>query len=507
MANLRKTAIWITLLAVVLKLSGLLRESVIASQFGASAATDGFWLAFSFITLIVAMISVGFNNVFLPLYTKERKTNPVQTEKNANALLNSTAILFIVLTIPLVLFVEQIVPLIFWDMQPETEEVAVHITRVFFMGMGAIALNGVLESYLQSRKTFVPSQVSKLLATLMAAVFALLFSEQWGIYSVAYGFLFGTVCGVILQFFFLTKRDFQWKPYIKVDRDFSKVYMVLIIPSLLNSVVGQINMFVNKNFAQSTTESAVTYLNNASLLVSIPHAIYGTTIAAIIFTLLSDQVDDQKEFQLTFFRGMQLTLLTLLPIVGVMFIVGYEALELIYQRGAYTAEDTRGTFLALVMYLPLIITQGLQFIVSKSMYAKGKTAVVFRISVTTIALNILLNFLLVDQYGYPGLALSTSLVSVYFLTVSTFYVYKDFDKGEAKKLGRLLFRGIPPTLVMVILLYGLKQTGIFDSLYSLFELMIYVPLGVIIYVVALYLFYKEGYTNLLGILKRRKATH
>ncbi|MFP3472748.1 hypothetical protein R0J90_22095, partial [Micrococcus sp. SIMBA_144] len=69
-SNLKKTAIWITLLALILKLSGFLRESIIAREFGANDYTDGYLIAFSFITLVVALISIGFNNVFLPLYVK-----------------------------------------------------------------------------------------------------------------------------------------------------------------------------------------------------------------------------------------------------------------------------------------------------------------------------------------------------------------------------------------------------------------------------------------------------
>ncbi|MET3696765.1 putative peptidoglycan lipid II flippase [Bacillus oleivorans] len=507
MANLKKAAIWITLLAIVLKLSGFLREGIVAHQFGASDYTDGYKLAFSFITLVVAMISVGFNNVFLPLYMKEKKEKPVETERNANALMNITVVIFLVLSIPLGIWADDIVPFIYANMTPGAEEVAVNMTRLFFYGMAAIALSGILESYLQSRRTFVPTHISKLLATLMSAVFAILFSEQWGIYSLAYGFLFGTVCGVIIQFIYLRKREFYWKPQMKLDKTFQKTFIVLIIPALLNSVVGQVNMFVNNIFASGTITGAVTYLNNASLVVSIPSAIYGTTIATIIFTLLSERADDQKGFQQTFYDGMRLTWLTLLPITGGLLVVGYPLLEFIYQRGAYTAADTQGAYIALLLYLPMILTQGLQFIVSKSMYAKGKTAVVFRISVTTIVLNLILNFLLVDRFGYPALALSSSLVSVYFLTVSTVVVYREFDKGEGRKLAALLIRGTLPTLVMVLPLYLLQQTGLLAPLYSLIELMIYVPLGVVLYVAGLYFLYREGFNSLMQMVRRRKKSN
>jgi putative peptidoglycan lipid II flippase len=264
-------------------------------------------------------------------------------------------------------------------------------------------------------------------------------------------------------------------------------------------------MFVNKSFAAGTTDGAVTYLNNASLLVSIPQAIYASTVAAIIFTLLSEQVDDHKKFQSTVFMGMQISLVTLMPIAVGLLLVGEEAISFVYERGKFTAEDTRATYLALLYYLPLIVTQGLQYIVSKSMYARGKTAIVFRISVTTILLNLVFNWLFVDRFGYPGLALTSSLVSVYYLAVSTFVVYKDFDKAERVKLASLFVRVLLPSVVMAVPIFLLKRyTGISDW-YSLVQLGILVPLGVVLYAGGIYVFYREGFRQLMQVVRKKKA--
>ena len=238
-----------TLLAIVVKLSGFLRESIIARQFGANEYTDGYLLAFSFITLVIAMISGGFNNVFLPLYVKHWKHQPNRTDHNANGIMNGTFLLFLVVTIVGYFFVPDFVPFIYGAMSPETERVAVEITQFFFLFLAVIALNGILDSYLQAKRIFVPSQIAKLLATVMGVVFALLFSEQWGINSLAYGFIVGTLLGVGLQIYYLKGSEFHWKPTLKVEKEFRSAFLVLLVPSLLNSVVGQVNMFVNKMFA------------------------------------------------------------------------------------------------------------------------------------------------------------------------------------------------------------------------------------------------------------------
>ncbi len=505
LSSLKKTAIWITLLALFLKFSGFIRESIIARQFGATDLTDGYLYAFSLVTLIVAMISGGFNNVFLPMYMKKKKENAAEAERNATSIMNVTVIGFLILSVLTLFLIPAIIPLITPDnMAPEAEIVAVKTMQLFCITMAAIALNGILESYLQARRIFVPAQISKIFATLMGAVFAIFFSDSWGIYSLAYGFIFGTVLGILIQSFYLRKSGFQWSPTVSVEKEFGKSFLILIVPALLNSVVGQVNMFVNKTFALGTVGGGATYLNNASLIVSIPNIIYATTIAAIIFTLLSEQVDNRKKFQDTMHMGMQISLVTLLPIAVGFYLVGEEAIAFIYEGGAFTPEDTHNTYIALVLYLPMIVAQGLQYIVSKSMYALGKTAIIFRISATTIILNFVINWLIVDSLGYPGLAVTSSVVAIYYLIGSSIALYREVDRSEAKRLFNMIIRVIPATVLMAVPIYLLKHFTPLGNMPDIWQLILFGGFGAVIYTVGIYLFYREAFHRLVSMVKRKK---
>lgn len=505
MSSLKKAAIWTTGLALLLKLSGFLRESIVAKEFGASDATDGYFLAFSFITLVVAMVATGFNNVFLPLYIKRRKNGTDSTDTNANALLNWTVLLFAGVSIAGWFAASWLVPFVYPNMSQGAEIIAIEMTEVFFIFMVFIALAGLLESYLQSRRVFVPTLVSKLLATLMAAVFALLFSDIWGIYSVAYGFVFGTVVGAAIQVFYLIRSDYSWTPSLRMESDFRKAFLILIVPSLLNSVVGQVNLFVNKAFASGTDlTGAVTYLNNSQLIVSIPNAIYAATLAAIIFTLMSEQTDNIAKFKDTVFRGMEISFVTLVPIAVGLLVVGDAVVEFIYERGEFTDVDTAFTYAALLFYLPIIIFQGMQLILSKSMYARGKTAVVFRISVTTIAVNFLLNWLLVDEYGYTALAFAASVVSIYYFTASMIVVYKDLGIDQFKRFLAMTWRVLVPAAFMGLVVFGAKVALGASDWQAIVELAVLVPLGAIAYAVMLRVVYPAGFKRFLGLARRSK---
>lgn len=503
MSSLKKAAIWTTFLALLLKLSGFIREAIVAREFGVSAETEGYFLAFGFITLVIAMIATGFNNVFLPMYIKARQ-NGQMADTNANALLNIMMVLFGIISIVGFFAAELFVPFIYPTMKAEIAPYAITITKYFFAGMFLIALTSILDSYLQSRRIFVPSQLAKLLGTLGAAIFAILFSDTWGIYSLVYGFLTGTAIGTVVQIFYLRRSSYLWKPDFHMQSDFQKAFLILIVPSLLNSVVGQVNLFVNKAFAagENVQLGAVTYLNNASLLISIPNAIYATTLAAIIFTLMSEQTEDFRKFRDTFFRGMEISLITLLPIAIGLFFVGEQVLAVIYERGLFTSEDTSNTYLALMWYLPIIVFQGMQLILSKSMYARGKTAVVFRISVTTIVVNFVLNWFLVDDYGYPALAFSASIVSIYYFTMSMIVVYRDLGMVEFKRFANMAWRVIIPAGLMGAAVWGAREILPVDAWPALIALAVLVPVGIIVYVIAVRVVYPAGFYRLVGMVRR-----
>ncbi|MCM3756130.1 polysaccharide biosynthesis C-terminal domain-containing protein [Sporosarcina aquimarina] len=501
MGKLKQAALWTAMLALVLKLSGLVRETIVGAKFGVSHETDAYSLSFAFITLVVAMISTGFNNVFLPMYIKNRKSGEAG-DHNANALLNWTMMIFVGISFIGWLGVPYFLPLLYGKMTAETAVVAVPMTQVFFMFMTAIALSGLLDSYLQSRRIFVPSQVAKLLATLMSLVFAVLFNEQWGIFSLAYGFVIGTILGVIVQLYYLIRSDYKWRLEFKMDIKFRNAFLLMIVPSLLNSVVGQVNMFVNKAFASSTGTGSVTYLDKASLIVSIPNAIYATTLAAIIFTLMSEQTEDRAKFKETFFRGMEISLVTLLPIAAGLLVIGDSVIAFIYEHGKFTSFDTHKTHIALMLYLPFIVFQGMQLMLSKSMYARGKTAVVFRISVTTILLNFLMNWLLVDRFGYPALAIATSVVSVYFFAVSMVVVYKDLGKVELARFGRMVPQVLIPTVIMGLAVWTAKVFVGLGNFGPIVQLATLVPIGAVVYAGMLFVFYRAGFRRFVGLLKR-----
>lgn len=505
MSQLKKAAFWTLLLSIILKFMGFVREAIITKEFGASFATDAFYLSFGFVTLAIALTSSGFNNVFLPLYNEEKKKDAIQSEANANALLNGAIVLFIGLSIMGWLFTEQIVTLFFRKMLPTTYQYTVELTRLSFLFLTFVALSSILDSYLQARRIFVPSQFAKLSMTLFAAVFALLFNNSLGITSLVYGFGVGAILGTGVQFYYLMKSGFEWSLRFTLEPTFKKNFFLLLLPALMHSAVGQINLFIDRSFASNTVEAAVSYLNNASLIVSIPHAILGTTVIAILFTLLSEQQQDEQAFGQTVLFGMNIMSLVLLPLVAGFLVLGPAFVAFVYQRGEFTAIDTARTVTVLNYYLPFLLFQGYQLMLAKTVFALQKTTTILKISTSTIVINWILNYVLVDRFGYPALAVSTSIVTFYLFLMTFIVVIRSVQQPLFGPLLMSFIRISLASIGMSVSLYFILKTTGGLQLQPLFQLVIYTPSGIFLYLGYLWLVARPHFYSLIAFLKRAKT--
>ena len=107
-------------------------------------------------------------------------------------------------------------------------------------------------------------------------------------------------------------------------------------------MVGQINLTVNFFFAGSFGEGVISYLNYAFRLVSIPQAIFGVTVATIIYPLIARAISekDEERFKSGIEKGITFMLMLLIPTIVIMIFYMKDIVMIAYQRGAFDAHST-----------------------------------------------------------------------------------------------------------------------------------------------------------------------
>jgi len=112
--------------------------------------------------------------------------------------------------------------------------------------------------------------------------------------------------------------------------------------------------------------------------------------------------------------------LSLSMIIGIVF--NEFIVKLLFERGAFSSVDTANTALILIMYLIGLLPFGLAKIFSLWLYANEQQFLSAKISMKSLAWNIIFSLILIKPFGAAGLAFASTLSGfiLFYLTIKAF---------------------------------------------------------------------------------------
>ncbi len=202
--------------------------------------------------------------------------------------------------------------------------------------------------------------------------------------------------------------------------------MKIMGPATFSSGMLQINVWTDLFFASfiPNASAAVSAMGYAGLLIQTPLGILSNVILVPLLPILSKLTDpsDRPEFRQRIRQGMVLTALTMWPIGGLMTAAAVPITQVVYERYAFTTEDSQLTAAVLMAYaVGMFVYLGRDVLV-RVFYALEDGNTPFRISIVNIFLNGLFDFLLVKPFGAPGLVLATVTVNLLSMLVMIYYL-------------------------------------------------------------------------------------
>ena len=161
--------------------------------------------------------------------------------------------------------------------------------------------------------------------------------------SLAIGFILGTIIQSMFLFLFLNEK-FQ-KPDFKDEN--IKTFYKLLIPVLLAYGFNEINLFVSTIIASFFGEGAISYLNYAFRVFHFPFAITGIAISTIAIVDFTSSKEPKKDLN----KALKINFLITIPITLIFILLSKFLIQVLYQRGNFTAYDTEITSIVLIIYL------------------------------------------------------------------------------------------------------------------------------------------------------------
>jgi putative peptidoglycan lipid II flippase len=248
---------------------------------------------------------------------------------------------------------------------------------------------GVLNIF---NKVACPS-ISPAIASIAIIVALFLFNDPSSGLPLAIGTLVGAVGQLIVQLpaFFTTgfKYSLPFKPHPEL-----KKYLMMLLPSIVATEIGQIVTYVDNSFANSTGAGSWTAIVNANRLVQLPLGVLLTAMLVPVLPRFTEQVKDNRLDDLTddLRRALRVLWFLGLPLSAIMLALPGEIITVLFQRGQWTEYSTMITAAALIPLCPYIFFYLARDLITRVFYAFRDATTPFRVAIVTILVKTFLDY-------------------------------------------------------------------------------------------------------------------
>ena len=406
------------------RLLGLVRDQVLAAMFGAGNAMDAFNVATRIPNLLRDLFAEGaMSAAFVPAFMR-RLTHDGRLEawRLGNQLLNALVVVTGALVLAGIVFAEPLVRLLAGSYAtiPGKLELTVLLTRILLPFLSLVAVAAALMGMLNSLNRFFTPALSPAMynvGIIMSGALLVPLMPGLGldrIVAIAIGALLGGIGQVAFQAPALYREGFRYRATLDPSDPGLRHILRLMGPGTLAGAAVQINLLVNMVLATGQGTGAVSWLGYAFRVMYLPIGLFGVSIAAATLPVVSrhaarEELDGIRD---AVSRALRLMLVVNVPATVGLVALGAPIVELIFERGSFTPEDTAATAAALLFYAPGLAGYSAVRIAVPCFYALGSSITPTTISMAAVTLNVVLNLVLVEFMGYRGLALGASIAAL-----------------------------------------------------------------------------------------------
>lgn len=425
--NLLKAASTVSILTLLSRVTGLVREQLIAASFGASAATDAFNVAFRIPNLLRRLFAEGaFSQAFVPLLGAVRvRDGDAGTQDLIDAVATVLAWALLATSIAGV----ALAPVLVWMMGSGLKEFdsAVVMTRWMFPYIGFMSMVALSAGILNTWRRFAVPAVTPVLLNLSvigAAWWGAPWFEAQGIapiYALAGGVMLGGVLQAAVQIPALVAigrlPSIAFAPRAVASawrHPGMRQVLRQMAPALLGVSVAQISLLINTQIASHVAVGAVSWLIYADRLMEFPTGLLGVALGVVLLPQLADARarEDAQSYSEMLDWGLRLVLLLAAPCALALLLFPHALVSVLYHYGAFGANDVAMTVLALRGYgvglLGIIAIK----VLAPAFYAQQDIRTPVRIAIGVLVATQLMNLVFVPWLGHAGLALSIGLAAL-----------------------------------------------------------------------------------------------
>ncbi len=432
------------------RLLGLFRDILMGAFFGTSVQMSAFVIAFTIPNLFRRLFGEGaLASSFIPIFIETReKESPEAAWTMAHRVFSWAIVAFSgIVTLGLIVsFIGSSL-----DVFDEKWRMIFALSRVMFPYMMFICLAALCMAVLNSLhcfkiSSFTPSILNICwIGTIVLVCPFLANSPEPRIYAIAWAVLFAGVLQMVVQVPTMIKLGF--KPRFDLCRDDKRIHKMLLMmgPAAFGLAVTQLNVVVDRTLAMWVGDYAPAALFYAERLVYFPLGVIATALGTVLLPAFSGFATrgEFKEMRDSAERSIRHLIFIMLPATVGLASLANLIFSAFFEQGAFDANSTKMSAIALQCYAPGLIIFSLYKVVVPAFYSMQDTKTPVKIGMIALGINFLLNItfiiILPAPYKHAGIALGTVLAEAF----SSMILFKILQK----RIGRISFKEIAKTSI------------------------------------------------------------
>nr|MBA3532928.1 murein biosynthesis integral membrane protein MurJ [Ardenticatenales bacterium] len=409
--HVARAATIVMLAFIVSRVLGLVRASVIAERFATVDTYGAYLAAFRLPDLIFNLIAGGaLASAFLPTFTTFlTRDEHEQGWRLASAIANWMLLLLGLAATLAAIFAPWLVAnIIAPGFDPEMVQLTANLMRFMLISTVIFSLSGLIMSILNAFEHFLTPAIAPVMYNLGILFGAIFLAPSMGIYGLAWGVVLGAVAHALVQLPALHRFGIRYVPILGLGDHHIKESVMrvgrLMGPRVLGAAVVQLMFLSNTIIASFYAPSVIAALDYAWLLMLLPHGVFASSVATVIFPTFSRMAakGDERGMRAALAQTLRAVLFVALPSAVGLLLLRVPIIQLLFEHGQFTEESTLAVAWALTFYAPGLIAHSMMEIMNRAFFALQDTVTPVMIGVVAMLANIALSLLLIPYIGDPA---------------------------------------------------------------------------------------------------------
>lgn len=457
---LKSTAI-VSAMTLISRVSGLVRDVVMASVLGSSGVADAFFVAFRIPNFLRRIFAEGaFSQAFVPVFTELTERNTHEARQFVSSAAGLLALMTLVLTVLGVVFAAELVAFYapgYRDNPAQLAETA-DALRYMFPYLFCVSLVAMSAGILNTLNRFAIPAVTPVLLNicLILAMWLLVPLMDSAAKALAIGVLVAGGAQLLFQVPSLYREGYLPKPSFDRSNPAVKKVFSLMLPAVFSVSVAQVNMFVNTVLASFLVTGSVSWLYYSDRLMEFPVGVFGIALASVVLPSLSKEhvSGSTDSFSELMDWALRWVILIAVPATFALYLLATPLLSTIFLRNAFTVHDVEMSALALEAFSVGICGFIFVKVLAPGFFARQDTKTPMKIAVVSVLVNVVMSLVLVNYMQHAGLALAISIAAWVNASLLFFFLlYRGVYKPQKGWLWFLLRIAVAVVAMSFVLLH------------------------------------------------------